>query len=497
MKPVLAILIIVCALWLRSATGASLWVETGDATLRHDIEVLANYGLIDGPITTWPIPWRQVTRHLTDDSEKRLPAYVQRSVDRVLTRFGNEQRALRLRVGFVGPGENQLKPVQDFRDPLREGVNLQAALNQRWKSTYLNVSLGYWEDNDGDVKLDDSYIAQMLGNWVLYAGFVDDWWGPGWGGSLIMSNNARPFPKIGITRVDPRAFGTRLLSWLGPWQLNLFLGTLEESGRVVENPLVPGIRLALRPWRAFEIGFSRVLMICGDGRPCDFGTWVDALLPLNDVDNTKSQDDPSNQLAGIDGRLSTRVRDLGISAYGQYVGEDEHDLWITAAIAMFGFSLDGPLSSNGAQWRIVGEYHDTAADGLDPRSTLFNLTYQHDIYVTGYTYRGRPIGHSLGADSRQLSVMGTIIDTRNWTYGLRYHYAYVNVDGECAGTPSGSCPHTASSSAEKINVVEAGVVLRTRLGEFLADAWWQDNGPDTPESSEADGGFVVRWQMWY
>ncbi len=44
------------------------------------------------------------------------------------------------------------------------------------------------------------------------------WWGPGWISALALSNNARPIPQIGISRIDTSPFKTKWLSWMGPWQ---------------------------------------------------------------------------------------------------------------------------------------------------------------------------------------------------------------------------------------------------------------------------------------
>ena len=38
--------------------------QPGDVGLRHDIQVLADYGAISGPVTTWPISWDAVLADL-------------------------------------------------------------------------------------------------------------------------------------------------------------------------------------------------------------------------------------------------------------------------------------------------------------------------------------------------------------------------------------------------------------------------------------------------
>ena len=36
---------------------ASPFIGSGDSALRHDIQRLADYGVIKGPTSTWPLAW--------------------------------------------------------------------------------------------------------------------------------------------------------------------------------------------------------------------------------------------------------------------------------------------------------------------------------------------------------------------------------------------------------------------------------------------------------
>ncbi len=71
-------------------------------------------------------------------------------------------------------------------------------------------------DDDKRLRLDGSYGALLLGNWIVSAGYVDRWFGPGQEGSLILSDNARPVPSVSIERNHADAYENFLLSWIGP-----------------------------------------------------------------------------------------------------------------------------------------------------------------------------------------------------------------------------------------------------------------------------------------
>ena len=49
---------------LATAASGAPQAQPGDVGLRHDIQVLADYGAITGPVTTWPIAWDAVRDEL-------------------------------------------------------------------------------------------------------------------------------------------------------------------------------------------------------------------------------------------------------------------------------------------------------------------------------------------------------------------------------------------------------------------------------------------------
>jgi hypothetical protein len=74
------------------------------------------------------------------------------------------------------------------------------------------ISLGALTQNyrGNSVKLmrEGSYGSVRLGDALVYAGYLDHWWGPGQISALSVSNNARPLPQVGIERAQ-----TTVSSW--------------------------------------------------------------------------------------------------------------------------------------------------------------------------------------------------------------------------------------------------------------------------------------------
>ena len=80
------------------------------------------------------------------------------------------------------------------------------------------------------VRLDGSYVGVTVGNFMISAGAMDRWWGPGWDGSLILSSNARPIPGLTVERNYTDASRWPVLRWFGPWRASLALG--QEEGQL-------------------------------------------------------------------------------------------------------------------------------------------------------------------------------------------------------------------------------------------------------------------------
>jgi hypothetical protein len=199
------------------------------------------------------------------------------------------------------------------------------------------------------------------------------------------------------------AFETRWLSWLGPWDISVMMGQL-ESERYVPDALLFGLRLSFRPLDSLEVSLSRSAQWCGEDRPCDLGTFSDLLLGKDNAgsDGVSADNEPGNQLAGIDFRWTNHWFGRAVSLYGQFIGEDEAGGLPSRYLGLFGGELSGAMG-NRWSYRFFGEFAGTSCD-FYKSDERFDCAYTHGIYQTGYRYRGRAIGHALDADARVVSA---------------------------------------------------------------------------------------------
>ncbi len=419
---------------LTASLQASPRAKSDSIVNRHDMQLLHDAGAINSAILTWPWPlgWGVPNSKSKIKDSKSTGAFER--FDRIY--------ALESELGFH-PDEASLSlssdklPFRSFGSQSRE--QFEASISQSWLSEWFagNISLTYADKPlDGDnIRLDGSYLAVALGNWSFAFDQVDRWWGPGWDGSLILSNNARPVPALSLTRISPDAFESRWLKWIGPWTFNTFMGQLDndEGDRPGSNARLFGMRIDFSPfsWNNLDIGLSRTAQWAGEGRPGGWDTFRMLLLGEdNRVNEVTYENEPGNQLAGIDYRL--RIPGWNVAHYFQVIGEDEETFLPDACMIMGGLETWGELSGSGATWRSYFEWADTRAGHLrrDPRADRdFNTAYNHGIYQEGYRTKGQAIGHAMDGDGVMRSIGAFIVLENGNLWGAKYRNYSLNRDG--------------------------------------------------------------------
>lgn len=408
-----------------TALHGAPWLSPGDARARHGVQKLADRGHMDRGVTTWPVMWSSVETGL----DKRSASQDSASVGMAGAYLDFEQQA-QASYGFRGglslAGTTDPAFARGFAGTPREKGSAGAHLEWQGKALAARLQASYAPDPEDDdhFRLDGSYLAGTAGNWVLGAGAIDRWWGPGWQSSLILSNNARPVPAVWINRRDAHAPETPWLSWIGPWQFVLYAGQLEDERKVPEAKLV-GMRLSFRPFAGLDIGLSRSIMFGGEDRPESASVFYEAFIGRDNAQNGK-ENDPGNQLGSIDVRYGFPIGGQSMSFYAQMLGEDEAGAFPAKKSWLLGTDWTTQIGQSDQQW--YAEYINTLADDLTG-GTEPNVTYEHSIYNTGYRYRGRTPGASLEGDAEAVTL-GTynfFADGRN--LGLSLTLAELNKDG--------------------------------------------------------------------
>ena len=253
----LSLILLIESSIVSSALRAEPWIDTRDLWLRQDIELLADAGIIKTPITTYPLMWANIINDIDHTDIDDVPENYRNAFWRVRKRMQsafNKQgdRVLRLSASSASP------VLRSFGDRSREEGELSARASGVSKHWAWNTEITYTSDpyDDESVRLDGSYLAGVLGNWVISAGWVDKWWGPTWSSADLVSNNARPTPALTLQRNYALPFESDWLSWIGPWTLNAFFGQLDDE-RIINNAYHLGASLTFKPTPSVEVGLRR------------------------------------------------------------------------------------------------------------------------------------------------------------------------------------------------------------------------------------------------
>jgi membrane-associated phospholipid phosphatase len=209
----------------------------------------------------------------------------------LMREFSPELRALGVTgIGITGevPRWLEFKPLEylQFRSGFtshaatslenRNGERLDKGINARATgSSWMEVGgffAGYVQPEYQISK--DSNRAQLIegygklrgGPVELVVGQEALWWGPGYHGSMMLSNNALPVPMIRLQTANQFQLPWVFRDLLGPMKLQVYLADLENGGPNFRNSKAIGTRLDFTPAPWLEIGLDRATVFDGSDR---------------------------------------------------------------------------------------------------------------------------------------------------------------------------------------------------------------------------------------
>ena len=402
------------------ASAQNLYMN--DLKLKADLDWLNTQGVAQISTSTWPLTANEIKRAL-NTANAQTPAQ-QQIVQSVQTRLNQNRDS-------VVKGSASLH-IQTDRDQLPQKFADDQLAGQQ-ASVGVSLSEAEWEfnlqanlkndkliDDSSDVSFEGTYLAGTAANQWLIAGKVPTWWGPGHDGSLIQGDAILPVAGFTMQRDQQTAPTSKYLSWVGPWQYQLFAGQLEDYEAIPDAKLF-GARLTASPWEWLEVGASRTFMWGGEGRPQNFSSFIDAVTGTRDnIEADDETEDPANQLGGFDARLSlASLVNVPAGVYAQYIGEDEAGG--LPAKNMYLVGVDYASAAYGKPYQLYAEYTDTRTSG-----DVLGISYNHSTYTDGYYQQGFPLGYALGGDAESIALGGRLwLDNRNFI-NAKVQHAKVN-----------------------------------------------------------------------
>ncbi|MGB1263455.1 MAG: capsule assembly Wzi family protein [Cognaticolwellia sp.] len=489
--------------------SAEPWVDTSNIFLRSNIQLLADSGVITTPVTTFPLMWHDIARDLKNISLNTLTERQKNAFSYVNHQFRLAKKNQKTLKTSIAADD---KRFTSFGDNFRDNNSATLSSSFMTDSLAINISTSYTHSpSDGDkTRLDGSYIAAYLGNWVFSAGKQDRWWGPAWDTSMSMSNNARPMPTLAMSRKSAIGFEVPFTEHSIPWTVTSFMGIMDDD-RVINDALLWGFRLNFKPAKNWEIGITRLAQWAGDGRPHSLDTFWRVLKGEDNcggngptIEECQNGEEPGNQLAGYDIRWSSSILQQPLSVYFTMFAEDGDR---SGGLSVFGeeryqLGVDTYLNFLNNDWRVYVEATDTYAlcsDGVngDGTSTIGDCYYEHSTYKTGMRYNGRSIGSSYENDASTY-VLGMIAQGSGDTnYEFKLRWLQLNKDNSDRAPGNAQIGNTVSEIAENTLMLSSKVQHNYRNWRFTvgADISQSSFDNDIKTQTDVNGYFTIQYNL--
>lgn len=397
----LVLVLSLCFLFLHHQVSASPWIGTTDPQLHYDIQILTEYGYLDSTATTFPVPWKGISRQLEQLKTTDMPDAAAVSARR-LTHYLILQKRNDTFASATGYGANERSRLASFDGQQGEKGRLNLSTETRFKRLATKISVNF--EPGGEKNYDQSFIAYQFGDWNLRLGAIDQWWGPAHSNSLVFSNNARPIPTLALSRSSTTASESPWLSFLGPWYATAQVGQLEDS-RDVPDAKIWASRFTAKPVSNLEVGLSWVAVWGGDGQPDRASDFLKVLTFHKRCPDGTDTCDPieethvGSHLAGLDFKYTFIAADIPVNIYAQFVDEGDSSE----------FNVANNASSVGISSYLFGAkiYLEASDTNVSCDQAIVDVTscfYESGTYSSGYRYYTRELGDSRESDASMISL---------------------------------------------------------------------------------------------
>ncbi|HET8816538.1 MAG TPA: capsule assembly Wzi family protein [Pseudidiomarina sp.] len=371
---------IALAMWSTTAV-ANVWVERSDSPLLDRIELLANAGKLRTSTTSYPLSWRALARDLELLDVNRL------------TRAEREAVMLlqaRLQTAARGTANTQFKLVVNSNDDAnfprhlrsshqRAEVQVAHAYTSGDFAARVSVQARLDAIDDEDFGLDESYLAWRFDGLTLGIDTLSTHWGVASDHSLLLSDGARPLPKLRVSYQSDRIIGT-----LSKFHFQSFVGARSAFGDDYNEPVWAN-RISFQSAGSLQFGLTHVMSA------------------LDSNTNPYLTDDERWHAVSADGRLGLV---LGQQTSAALYAELGADLENSSSMWLAGFSAHHLWGE--FQLRAFAEV--SAGDEFD-RAGFFNINHHY----------GRPLGRLAASDATAISagLRATNLQGERWELIVR------------------------------------------------------------------------------
>lgn len=239
----------------------------------------------------------------------------------------------------------------------------------------------------------DAYAGINLNsNWLLTFGQQSLDWGPSETGSFLMSNNALPVRMIQLNRTTP-FYLPWILRYLGPARIDLFFGDI-DGNQYPANPFMHGEKLSLMPLPNLEFGFTRTVILGGDGEPLTLRRFFNRYISTTARPFTQNPaTDPGKRTGGFDVSYTMPFRVLPVTFYLDSVADDNTSPLADIRRAGMNPGLYFPKLPGLPHMDLRVEASYTDVPYSEPAGFFIYWDHRyHDLYTNNGYLMGNPVG---------------------------------------------------------------------------------------------------------
>jgi hypothetical protein len=308
---------------------ASPWLESDDAYLRSDLQLLADAGIVTVPINTFPLPWREISEQIKNISPAAFPENTRQAYYHITYKINAAKKGYGKRLLKLKSAQKNMPNSFAQKNDVKWGTFSNIEIDESRFSMRVSANYAQYHDKDNSqYNFDDSYFAVTTGQTNFFINTQAQWWSPSWMQSLSAEQRVHPSYELGLERTFLD------LPLVGNVYFKTGINQLRSSD---DWKYSWRSRLSLRPINAFELSLSR--------------------FDFKDAQN--NVEDHEQQLS-MDTRVSLlSIINLPLAVYTQYIIDDSQ-----SEFSDFLVGSDYSLFAAGAQMRFVFEYRSTGAHDL-------------------------------------------------------------------------------------------------------------------------------------
>lgn len=391
---------------------------------RHHLQWLVDNAELQLTTSHWPLPAAAVQQAL---NALPMPATAgspeaqatQRARSFVLNELNAAQTAGRVRVQLRSEAEALTGYGESYTPSSRAQM---ATAEGRWQGEDVSAAgrlgglieaspnslqtqfSGMGTEGQYQVRPEGSEAVLGLHGWNAQVFSRQNWWGPGWQSSLINGHNNPAWLGVGVQRGSVAPSAHWLMSWMGPWNLDVFVAKAQDPVVAQNQPngfLYSGMRLTLKPQPWLEVGLSRGLQTAGAGRPSGAKEFIKAFAgQQTNQESYSTFQDSSGQIAGYDARARCPKTWGTCAVYAQWMGEDSAGKALPLPYKFMTLYGVEQTYAEG-RYRAFVEYANT----FFPSNGTTAVGYTNGVYNQGYTQGARWVGSAQGGGA-EVTTLG-------------------------------------------------------------------------------------------